>query len=68
MAHFKIPYELQAAIAKGIGLDPATLTRIVIDVPVDAAPRFRVSGYLTIDQCEQLTRVFEATSFQEVVS
>lgn len=68
MAKFKIPYELQSAIAKGMGLDPATLTRIVIDVPVDAAPRFRVSGFLTVDQCEELTRIFEATSFEEVTS
>jgi hypothetical protein len=46
-------------------LDASQLTRIVIDVPVDAAPRARVSMFISADQCDALTRVFEATEFKE---
>lgn len=62
---FRIPFALQKAIANAIGVDETQVNRIVIDLSVESPPRFRVSGWLTSDQEDQLIRIFEATSFEE---
>jgi hypothetical protein len=68
MATFGIPFELEKAIARAIGVDHTQVSRILIDVNTGHAPRFRVTGWLTVDQADALVRVFEATSFDEKVA
>lgn len=65
MANFKYAFDLQKAVADALGLDVSQLTRIVIDMPCDGPPRARISMYLSPEQCDALTRTFEATSFTE---
>lgn len=66
MANFKIPFDVQRAIADALGLEVRQITRIVIDVSPNSAPRVRVSMIPNVEQCDALTRVFEATSLSEV--
>jgi hypothetical protein len=53
------------AIARAVGVNPAETSRIVIDVRSDEATRVRISKWLTVEQEDELIRIFEATSFQE---
>jgi hypothetical protein len=64
---FRRAFELQAAIARAVGVEPSETTRIVIDVTADGAPKARITKYLTVEQEEKLIRLFEATAFEEVV-
>jgi Lhr-like helicase len=62
---FERGYKLQAAIARVLNLDERQLTRVVLDVAVDSAPRFRATGFLTAEQQEQFVRIFDAVAFEE---
>lgn len=65
MAYLAKPFALAQTVAASLGVDQAQVSRIVIDIQAESPPRFRVSGWLTVEQGEQLIRIFEATTFQE---
>jgi hypothetical protein len=68
MSNFRMPFELQKAVAAALGLDVNQLTRIVIDIGVEGPPRVRVSMYMTADQEDALIKVFEASEYREVAN